>query len=138
MDYKEILERYWEGQTTLEEERALKKHFAKSDTGTCENVIFGAFTSASAVQSEMDTEAFLAKAARARPRRRAWAIMAAAAALVAIMATAIYTEYRPKVYAYVNGTPVTDYETAYEYTYEALALLNDNLNQSMQYIDMVK
>ncbi len=132
MDYKELLERYWEGQTTLEEERALKEHFASEGTSTPESVIFGAFAEA-AQRSSADTKMFVPNIGRHK-KRRVWTIAAAAAAVVMIMATAVLTERRPTVYAYVNGEPVTDYETAYAYTRDALTLLGDNLNTSLQYI----
>ncbi len=129
MDYKELLERYWQGQTSLQEERALREHFAAEGADTPEGVIFGAFARA-ARRSDADIAA--PKVVR---RRRIWPIAAAAAAIAVIMATALLFESRPTIYAYVNGEPVTDYETAYAYTRDALTLLGDNLNQSMQYVE---
>ncbi len=146
MDYKTLLDRYYEGQTTLEEERLLREHFAgEASCGTPEQVIFGACDEAA---SRRPGRTYVVR--KRNPRRRAWAIAGAAAAMVAVVLTALTTQPKPTIYAYVNGEPITDYQVAYDYTREAFMVLDDNMqksteslaslqtmNESLQYIEML-
>ncbi len=79
-EVQEILDRYWEGETTLEEERRIKAYFNGGQIDARLSHIGPMFQ---AIREEQSLQLVTkAKAARIRPRRYLWAIAASLALLL--------------------------------------------------------
>lgn len=133
MDYKEIkilLDKYFEGNSSLNEEKLLQEYFTRNenipDDLLYAKEIFSHFRSESAVHFE-DTE-------RRKMRinsKNVLRIMGVAAS-IAVFVSIIMFFKKPKekkVYAVINGVEITDRNIAIHETKKALLLISDNLNQ---------
>jgi hypothetical protein len=127
MDYNELLERWERGQTTLDEERALREHLAAGGGPEWARAVFGHFDRAAEWT-----------AADVGPRKRlifsCKAVMRWAAAVVLALCLGQTDAHRPTVYAWVDGRPVTDVEVALDYARSALGVMDANLARTQQYL----
>ncbi len=110
IEIRNLLERWFAGETTLDEERTLREFFRDDPRAAAEE-----WTEARALFGYLSDEARRqAPAARVLPlHRRRWAIIAALAACVAVVCTVrIVTTDRPadptQAVAWIDGQPVTD------------------------------
>lgn len=118
MDYKDILQRYYEGRTSLEEEQALRRYLISADTD-------------SLTPDEKAAHLMIQHATRARQESvnvklhhtnsLRWQI-AGAMALCALLIGGIYLS-RPTIYGYHNGRPITSLQEAEFYSQQILAEL---------------
>ncbi len=118
MDYKDILQRYYEGRTSLEEEQALRRYLISADTD-------------SLTPDEKAAHLMIRHATRARQESvnvklhhtnsLRWQI-AGAMALCALLIGGIYLS-RPTIYGYHNGRPITSLQEAEFYSQQILAEL---------------
>ena len=118
MDYKDILQRYYEGRTSLEEEQALRRYLISADTD-------------SLTPNEKAAHLMIRHATRARQESvnvklhhtnsLRWQI-AGAMALCALLIGGIYLS-RPTIYGYHNGRPITSLQEAEFYSQQILAEL---------------
>lgn len=137
---REALERYFEGATSVREERALREYFAGAEDIPTDlayaRTIFGFWddTAAQTSESTFEVPADTRPIVPARRRRRLmiWACGAAAAVVAAV--AVLVTGNTETVYCYVNGQAVTDYDLAYAYTQGALGLIEDNIRKPGEYL----
>ena len=98
MDYQEkLLEKYFSGETSLEEERELKKLLAESGTSEVEQDMFRYFESEGNVPEDLE-ESVLAgfekrRQSESRVRRLRWYSIASAAAVIVLLLS-VYIDIR--------------------------------------------
>ena len=154
---RELVERYFEGSTSLGEEKALREYFVSAEEIPADleyvRAMFGLFSGAAeeksqrafvAPEPEKGTESQSASAStnrKAGPIRRSRRILAwsgsVAAAVIAAIVISLSINREPAtdtVYCYINGEPVTDYELAYAYTQGAFGLIEDNMKKPGEYL----
>ena len=118
MDYKDILQRYYEGRTSLEEEQALRRYLISADTDSltpdekAAHLMIRHATRAS--QESVNVKLHHTNSLR-------WQI-AGAMALCALLIGGIYLS-RPTIYGYHNGRPITSLQEAEFYSQQILAEL---------------
>lgn len=86
-DIEALLDRYWEGETTLEEERSLKAYFASSDVDERLRAVAPFFQ---AVREEQTVQYAKAKAAPLKPVHFSWQKLAVAASVALLLATGLW------------------------------------------------
>lgn len=138
MDYpkriRELLEKYWEADTTLEEERELKSYFllhADQGDATAGYFLF--------LQSEKETDipaiASLEQNSRSAKIRPMWIRVTAIAASIALLVFAVLTlqqiqQESNEVYQNANVQVVEDPEQAYKEAKQALLLVAEKMQTS--------
>lgn len=137
-----LIERYFDGETTLAEEREIANYLATAETLPEELHTVKAMFEAIGLLREV-------KAQAPRTRRRGFSLrhIGGVAAAVACMVvgvivatntvstTPIYTE--PEIICYVNGSAVSDRNIAEQEARRILGNMNQNLNLAMARIDKV-
>lgn len=96
MDYQErLLEKYFKGKTTLEEEKELRKLSVENDSSEAELDMFRFFENESAVPDDLEESVFagLEKQKTGRTHRMRWYSVASAAAVIILFLT-IYIDVR--------------------------------------------
>ncbi|WP_264531168.1 hypothetical protein [Flavobacterium sp. N502540] len=131
-----ILEKYFQGETTIAEENQLKEYFSSPDVAQHLEQYKPMFGYFSQVKEQKSTQTIPLKT---KKRNVAWLSIAASAVVLLGIGTYFYTSEK-------NTTPVTaqtelgtydDPEEALAATQKALALLSNNVNvgiESVQYI----
>ena len=131
-----ILEKYFQGETTIAEENQLKEYFSSPDVAQHLEQYKPMFGYFSQVKEQKSTQTIPLKT---KKRNVAWLSIAASAVVLLGIGTYFYTSEK-------NATPVTaqselgtydDPEEALAATQKALALLSNNVNvgiESVQYI----
>ena len=96
MNQEELLDKYFKGETTLEEEQALKNHFRGGENESAEKDMFGYFQKESIVPADLETSVFDAlneQVNKTKTRRiRLYSIFSAAAVIVVILS--VYLNFR--------------------------------------------
>lgn len=124
-DIRTLLDRYFDGETTAEQERTLKRYFAGKDIPSdlqYARSLFGALSAAAEERCPLGAADLVpaanrgtraAKRLRGRIVRLA-SLCAATAAAVVLLCTLFLTDRnsRPEIYCYLNGQPVTDMDIA--------------------------
>ena len=118
MEYNDILQRYFQAQTTPAEEQQLAKKLAEKQELTAEERAAKAMLTYSAVLSEQSARVQLHQPVR---RVSAWRMAVAAAACVVVVLT-IAWNMRPTAYCYINGRPIYSIDEARRY---AEGMFND-------------
>ena len=118
MEYNDILQRYFQAQTTPAEEQQLAEAFAQKHDLTSEERAAKAMLSYSAELSEQSARVQLHQPVR---RVSAWRMAVAAAACVVVVLT-IAWNMRPTAYCYINGRPIYSIDEARRY---AEGMFND-------------
>ena len=133
---EDILEKYFQGDTTIAEENQLKEYFSSPDVAQHLEQYKPMFGYFSQVKEQKSTQTIPLKT---KKRKVAWLSIAASAVVLLGIGTYFYTSEK-------NATPVTaqselgtydDPEEALAATQKALALLSNNVNvgiESVQYI----
>ncbi|URC12907.1 MULTISPECIES: hypothetical protein [unclassified Flavobacterium] len=133
---EDILEKYFQGETTIAEENQLKEYFSSPDVAQHLEQYKPMFGYFSQVKEQKSTQTIPLKT---KKRNVAWLSIAASAVVLLGIGTYFYTSEK-------NATPVTaqselgtydDPEEALAATQKALALLSNNVNvgiESVQYI----
>lgn len=145
---RELLERWFEGETSVGEERLLKEYFAQAPDVPADleyaRAMFGHFSEAAC---EVSTSVFVpaendaAGEIPTSPKRRSRRVWAWAASAAAVVVLALTIDRMPEtvngetVYCYVDGQPVTDFEEAYRYMQEAMDILSDNIQKPAEYLE---
>lgn len=116
---RELLELYFDGETTLEQEKQLRDYFTGCDDIPADllyaKAMFGGFTLAEqhACSAEVNIpDAKKLPAKRGRLSRIYTSISVAAAVVVAAGLTWVLAPEKQTVYCYLNGEPVTNIEIA--------------------------
>ena len=117
MEYNDILQRYFEAQTTAAEERALAQMLAQKQELTDEERAAKAMLSYAEQLEQTPVRVQLHQHAT---RTRSWQMALAAACVLVIAVGAWFM--RPKPYCYVNGRPIYSIDEARRY---AEGMFND-------------
>lgn len=118
MEYNDILQRYFQAQTSPTEEQQLAEALAEKQELTAEERAAKAMLSYSAELSEQSARVQLHQPVR---RVSAWRMAVAAAACVVVVLT-IAWNMRPTAYCYINGRPIYSIDEARRY---AEGMFND-------------
>ena len=110
MEYNDILQRYFEAQTTAAEERALAQMLAQKQELTDEERSAKAMLSYAEQVEQIPVRVQLHQRTT---RARSWQMALAAACVVVIAVGAWFM--RPKPYCYVNGRPIYSIDEARRY-----------------------
>ncbi len=96
MNQEELLDKYFKGETTLEEEQELKNHFQNTENESAEKDMFGYYQNESAVPADLETSLFSAleeQVNKTKTRRiKLYSIISAAAVIVVILS--VYLNFR--------------------------------------------
>ncbi len=96
MNQEELLDKYFKGETTLEEEQELKNHFQNTENESAEKDMFGYFQNESFVPANLEASVFNALTEhvnKTKVRRiRLFRIFSAAAVIVVILS--VYLNFR--------------------------------------------
>ncbi|MCF8370822.1 MAG: hypothetical protein K9H64_04315 [Bacteroidales bacterium] len=121
---KEIQEKYWAGETTIEEEKILKNYFSKNNSTDSEAGYFKHLKKASVLKPPVEFK---------HPGRKfllpKW--MMAAAIFVGIMGGAYLFQQSQKQ----NEFLVDDPQKAFEITRQALMSISSGMNKGTAYVD---
>ena len=118
MEYNDILQRYFQAQTSPTEEQQLAEALAQKQELTSEERAAKAMLSYSAELSEQSARVQLHQPVR---RVSAWRMAVAAAACLVVVLT-IAWNMRPTAYCYINGRPIYSIDEARRY---AEGMFND-------------
>ncbi len=138
-----LIKKYLAGETTLNEEKDLKNYFLKTketpDKYLKFKYLFGHLDEKSAEKSTLKLDDIITKEKPANKTRRIviWAIAASIALLISVFALK-NNQPEQKIYAYINGKPITDKEMAMAETQKALLLISNNLNEGTSNLNHLK
>ena len=137
MEYKELeilLDKYFEGNTSLKEEQEIKDFF-KNNSELPENLIetkamFLFFQS----EKEEQTELEFVPTARRKPKKNLrkiyYQVSGIAASIILLISILTYSDNseEQKIYAYINGKPIMNEQVAKMEAKRALLLVSSNFN----------
>lgn len=149
-----LLEKYFDGATSLEEERTLKTYFGTAkyvpEDMEYARMMFGFFTDA--LQSEESqtgslssgdtaTESVLKTAPKRGIAKKMvyWAASCAAVVMIALFAGLSINDYMDgkKEYCYVNGKLVTDEELVMQYTMDAMNKISTSFDLGLSTVESI-
>lgn len=146
MEYNEIkrlLDRYFDGETTLDEEQTLRRYF-NSTTDIPADLRYAAPMFAYAAKKRMQTRPAVAEATLKRAPRRRFGAIAAAMAAAACMALGVVALYRggdlsqqaasDVAYCYLDGRAITDPAEAEQVTRRVLAGVQADIEHSSELV----
>ena len=124
---KDLLEKYWAGETSLDEEKIIKQYFKENPALTDEGQYFRAM--------DAQPEAVYRGEIPGKKKilNRQWLSVAATIAIGIMVAVVALDNTRKE-----DPFAITDPQEAYEVTRQALMLLSSNLNESKQYSGELK
>lgn len=134
-EIEELLNRYFEGETSLQEEQTLKEYFLNADNVPAKwnyaKVMFTGFSS-----NKEATNHTVAVKKKGMPLKR----IAAAVAVVALLSVsvALFVPKEKEIYCYVNGKPVTDYELALKHAERAFGIMEKEISKPAQSLDLIE
>ena len=142
-DIRGLLELYFEGETTLEQERTLRDYFTAGHDVPADleyaQTMFGVLGETARQAAAPVQAAVAAKPLRTiRPAKlAAWSAAVAAAIMLAVAVTVTLprADAEETVYCYLNGEAVTDYDTALAYAQDVLDALSGPLGKTAQYLE---
>lgn len=133
-EIEELLNRYFEGETSLQEEQTLKEYFLNADNVPAKwnyaKAMFTGFSSNKEVTSHT-----VAVKKKGMPLKR----IAAAVAVVALLSVSatLLIPTEKEIYCYVNGKPVTDYELALKHAERAFGIMEKEMSKPAQSLDLI-
>ena len=134
-EIEELLNRFFEGETSLQEEQTLKEYFLNADNVPAKwnyaKAMFTGFSSNKEVTSHT-----VAVKKKEMPLKR----IAAAVAVVALLSVsvALFVPKEKEIYCYVNGKPVTDYELALKHAERAFGIMEKEISKPAQGLDLIE
>ena len=132
---EELLNKYFEGETSLQEEQTLKEYFLNADNVPAKwnyaKAMFTGFSSNKEVTSHT-----VAVKKKGMPLKR----IATAVAVVALLSVsvALFVPKEKEIYCYVNGKPVTDYELALKHAERAFGIMEKEISKPAQSLDLIE
>lgn len=132
---EELLNKYFEGETSLQEEQTLKEYFLNADNVPAKwNYAKAMFTGFSS--NKEATSHTVAVKKKEMPLKR----IAAAVAVVALLSVsvALFVPKEKEIYCYVNGKPVTDYELALKHAERAFGIMEKEISKPAQSLDLIE
>ncbi len=132
-----LLEKYFEGNTTLNEELEIKDFF-KNNTELPENLIetkamFEFFRNEK--EQQLDLKVFsIGKNRKVKMRKLYYQVFAIAASILILISIFTYTDNSEEqiVYAYINGKPIMNEQVAKMEAKRALLLVSSNFNNGTE------
>ena len=118
MEYNDILQRYFQAQTTPAEEQQLAEKLAEKQNLTAEERVAKAMMAAAEVQRQRRVAVSLHQPAQRVSR---WKVAVAAMAVVGAITLGVWS-MRPTAYCYINGRPIYSIDEARRY---AEGMFND-------------
>lgn len=141
LKYKILLDKYFEGSLSTDEEKMLK-YFLQSYNGDDVDLneakqIFSVLKKESRQTIDIDFESLINKKSNFKNRLIYGVISGIAASLVIGLSLVflLKTDNPPVVYAYINGQPITNKKIAIEQSKKALAILSTELNRGTNSLD---
>lgn len=134
MDYKEVIklvDKFFEGETSLKEEKLLKDFFENSKDIPSDLLYAKDLFNHMIKESKETVDTPVVRKDRKIGPRRILTLSGIAAGIIILIGLVFFTRNtnQETVYAYYNGEPITDQEQAYKETYKAINLLSKNLNR---------
>jgi hypothetical protein len=134
MDYNKIttlLDKYFEGNTSLAEEEILKEYFSQNQNIAPDHL----YAKSMFAHFEKELNVKYKKPANAKARivkmKYYVRLLSVAASILIILGVVFLLTQKPSeeiVYAYINGKPITNKEQAMLHTKKALFYISDNFN----------
>lgn len=118
MEYNDILQRYFQAQTTPAEEQQLAEKLAEKQNLTAEERVAKAMMAVAAEQRQRRVVVSLHQPAQRVSR---WKVAVAAMAVVGAVSLGVWS-MRPTAYCYINGRPIYSIDEARRY---AEGMFND-------------
>ena len=118
MEYNDILQRYFQAQTTPAEEQQLTEKLAEKQNLTAEERVAKAMMAVAAEQRQRRVVVSLHQPAQRVSR---WKVAVAAMAVVGAVSLGVWS-MRPTAYCYINGRPIYSIDEARRY---AEGMFND-------------
>ena len=140
MEFKELeilLERYFDGKTTLAEEQQIKEFFKNSAELPQKmketKAMFEFFQNEKEKQADFEFSPIKRKD-KAKIRKLYYQVSAIAASILILISIFTYTDNleEQKVYAYINGKPIMNEQVAEMEAKRALMLVSSNFNQGAE------
>lgn len=138
-----LLEKYYEGQSSLAEEKQLRSYLENYQGNNTElleaKMVFGIFDNASQETVAIDFETVTGEKPAGILRKIYFRIgaVAAAAVIVGLMILTLNTSQQKVIYAYVNGQPITNKQEALAYSMQAMNELSTNLNKGTEHLNQM-
>ena len=135
---KILLDKYFEGDTTLEEEQQIREFFRKNSDFSSKLVeikeMFEFFNNESEKQLELEFIPNEKKKSKKNLRMIYYLISGIAATILLLIGILTYTDNfeEQKVYAYINGKPIMSEQVAKMEAKRALLLVSSNFNQGTE------
>lgn len=132
---QELLDKYFEGETSLQEEQILKDYFLNTADIPAEwysaKAMFTGFCSNKEVTSRTVT---------VKKKGMSLKRIAAAVAVVAILSAgaAMLIPEEKEIYCYVNGKPVTDYELALKHAERAFGIMEKEISKPVEGLEKIE
>ncbi len=121
VNINELLEKYWDGETTLDEERLIQEYDAKGLLpDSPENVLFSYFAAERANSYAKEVQM-----PQVKPKARSWRVLLSIAASVVILAIA-FVQLSPRT----QQQDLQDPEEALQVTLAALSMIDGSVDKS--------
>ena len=132
---QELLDKYFEGETSLQEEQILKDYFLSTADIPAEWYSAKAMFTGFCSNKEVTSRTVIVKK-KGMPLKR----IAAAVAVVALLSVsvALFVPKEKEIYCYVNGKPVTDYELALKHAERAFGIMEKEISKPAQSLDLIE
>ncbi len=124
---KALLDKYWAGETSLEEEAEIKAYFKENPSLSNDGQYFRAIAATGELKYKGDTPG------KYKFPGRQWMSVAATVTIGLMVAIFAITDSRKE-----DPFAVTDPKEAYEVTKQALMMISSNLNESQMYSKELK
>jgi len=138
LEYKILLEKYFEGETSVEEENKLKLFLSSYQGKDADLVdgkkVFEILLEARNETVDIDFESVISKKPTLKLKRVYGVLSGIAASLIIGLSITflLKTNNPPIIYAYINGQPITDKEIAFQKSKQALLTISINLNKGTE------
>ncbi len=146
LEYKILLEKYFEGSSSLGEEKELK-NFLQSYNGNDIELndakqLFGVLSEEKAQATVIELNKIIDQKPTLKIKRFYSLVSGIAASLIIGLSLLflLKTNNQPVVYAYINGQPIINKEIAIQYSKQALLTISTNLNKgtkSLNYMSKI-
>ncbi len=143
LEYKILLEKYFDGNTSTVEENQLKQslqNYTGSDTELMEaKQMFQLLHDESEVKLDIDFNLIIKQKSNFKIRHLTGFVSAVAAGLVIVFSLMflLKTHNPPVVYAYINGKAITDKEVAIQESMQAFSTLKTNLDKGTKGLNYI-
>lgn len=141
--FKNILEKYYEGTSLIEEEKQLKSfldQYSGDDADLNEaKIFFGIINNDSTESVEIDFNN-ITNTKSVKKIKKLYAVISGIAASLIIAFSLMFllnTNKTPIVYAYIDGQPITNKQEALKHSQQALLSLQSNLNKGTNKLNHV-